>query len=133
MVINIIIVILKTGGCPMCNLSNGELLIKNCLEKLNIKYKPQYGFGDLKYKKSLKFDFGIIDDEGKLQYLIEYNGKQHYEYIEFFHRNLENLELYKLKDKIKMEYCLKNNIELIIIKYDQYNKINEILDVKFSP
>ena len=120
----------KTGGCPICNLSNGELLIKNSLNKLNIKYKTQYGFKDLKYVKSLRFDFGIIDDDGKLQYLIEYNGKQHYEYIEFFHRNLENLELYKLKDKIKKEYCAKNNIELIIIKYDQYEKINEILNAK---
>ncbi len=43
---------------------------------------------------------------------------------------MENLELYKLKDKIKMEYCQKNNIELIIIKYDQYEKINEILNAK---
>ena len=37
-----------------------------------------------------------------------------------------------IKDKIKMDYCNKNNIDLVIIKYDQYEKINEILNAKLG-
>ena len=86
----------------------------------------------MRYKNPLKFDFGILDDNNELLYLIEYNGIQHYEYIDFLHRNQENFESYKIKDKIKMDYCNKNNIDLVIIKYDQYEKINEILNAKLG-
>ena len=124
---------LQGNGCQLCGYSSkGELKIKNILNENKIKYIPQYGFDNLKFKKPLKFDFGIIDNKDNLLYLIEYNGIQHYQYIDFLHRTEENFELYKLKDKIKMEYCLNNNIELIIVKYDQYEKINEILNAKLS-
>lgn len=124
---------LQGNGCKLCGyLSKGELKIKNILEENKIKYIPQYGFCDLKYKNPLKFDFGILNQENDLKYLIEYNGIQHYQYINFLHRSENNFELYKIKDKLKIEYCEKNNIELIIIKYDQYEKIAEILNVKFT-
>ena len=106
--------------------------IKEILDINNIIYISQYGFKNLRYKNPLKFDFGIINNTNELLYLIEYNGIQHYKYIDFLHRNQENFEAYKLKDKIKMEYCTKNNIELIIIKYDEYEKINDILNAKLS-
>ena len=124
---------LQGNGCKLCgNPSKGELVIKNTFDNIKIVYITQYGFNDLRYKKPLKFDFAIFDNNGILICLVEYNGIQHYQYIDFFHRNQENFEIYKLKDKIKMEYCNKKNIKLIIIKYDQLKKINEILDAEFK-
>jgi len=40
----------------------------------------------------------------------------------------ENLEKTKNKDKIKTDYCLNNNINLLRIPYWDKDKIDEILD-----
>ncbi len=121
---------LSGHGCTICKSSKGELKIRSILKENNIKYISEYTFKDLKYKYVLRFDFGIIDDNGNLLYLIEFNGIQHYEYIEFFHRNNEGFEKYQLKDKMKSDYCIKKGIKLLIIKFDDniYNKIEIILN-----
>ena len=36
-----------------------------------------------------------------------------------------------LKDKIKKEYCINNNIPLLVIKYDAIKKIPQILNEYF--
>jgi len=56
---------------------------------------------------------------------IEYDGEQHFnEYGKDFF-NAENLEIRKLRDSIKNDYCQKNNIQLIRISYKE--NINEKL------
>ena len=102
----------------MCKKSKGELKIENLLKENNIKYKPQYSFTDLKHKDFLKFDFGILNEDGSLSHLIEYNGKQHYIYNNYFHKTIENFNDSQLKDRLKQDYCIKNNIPLYIIRYD---------------
>lgn len=119
---------LNGQGCPKCNSSKGELQIESILKENNIKYKPQYSFSDLKYKRGLLFDFGVLDENGNLLYLIEYNGKQHYEFIDYLHKTEEKFEIQKVRDKLKENYCKVNNIPLIIIKYNE--NINEKL-IKF--
>lgn len=106
-------------GCPGCHGSIGELLVENLLIKNNIKYKPQYSFPDLKYRRCLLFDFGILNDKEELIGLLEYNGIQHYEFVKHMHQNQEGFEIYKFKDKLKQDYCIKNNIPLYIIRYDE--------------
>ena len=116
-------------GCPKCsNKSKGEITILDYLIKNNIKYKSQYTFDDLKYKKPLKFDFGILDNNNKLLYLIEYNGIQHYEHIKFYHKTEEDFELSKYKDNLKINYCSRNNLNLLMIKYNEpiEEKLNKI-------
>jgi hypothetical protein len=91
-----------------------KFLIEN-----NIKYKPQYSFPDLKYKRCLFFDFGLFNKDGNLIGLLEYNGIQHYEFVKHMHQNKNGFELYKFKDKLKQEYYQKNNIPLYKIRYDE--------------
>jgi hypothetical protein len=54
---------------------------------------------------------------------IEYNGPQHYKYIEFYHKDPENFEKQKTRDLLKEGYCDIFAIELISIpnlqKYDE--------------
>ena len=90
-------------------------MIKIILEKYNIEFIQQYSFDDCKYKNKLKFDFAVIKD-GKVFYLIEYDGKQHFEPIEFFGGIKSFIETLK-RDKIKNEYCENNNIPLLRLKY----------------
>ena len=78
----------------------------------------------------MRFDFAIIKDK-ELICLIEYQGKQHYDSLDFF--GGENaLKKQKKYDDLKREYCRNNNIKLIEIPYWDYNKINaEYLLQKF--
>jgi hypothetical protein len=52
---------------------------------------------------------------------IEYDGEQHYKPIKFFGGESSLLKQ-KIKDKIKEEYCVNNQINLIRIKHNDHVK-----------
>lgn len=69
--------------------------------------------------------------------IIEYNGAQHYEYNNFFHRNNKNNFLkQKKRDRWLKQYCKNNKINLIIIDGREYKNdmiyafLNEMLLTK---
>lgn len=49
---------------------------------------------------------------------FEYNGKQHYEYPNSFHKNEEEFQSLLRRDKFKAERCEELGIKLITIPYD---------------
>ena len=111
-------------GCPKCNESKGEKEIRNFLIKNNIKYESQKKFKDCKNISYLKFDFYLPE----LNTCIEYDGEQHFMIKEYWGGEKEFTKIQE-RDKIKNEYCMKNNIHLLRIKYDdnildELNKIN---------
>jgi hypothetical protein len=54
----------------------------------------------------------------QLQLAVEYNGKQHYEYIPFFHNNSkDNFRTQQYRDLMTKDLCVKNNIHLIEVPY----------------
>ena len=114
---------IKGQGCPFCIESNGEKQIKNILNEKNIKYIRQKTFEDCVDKYKLRFDFYLPD----FNTCVEYDGKQHYEPIEYFGGE-EKFQLVKKHDNIKNLYCNKNNIRIIRIKYNQNieKKLNNI-------
>ena len=118
-----------TTNCG-CKRSRGETKIKELLIQNNILFKQEYTFPDLLGKASgyLRFDFAILDPNEQLQYLIEYDGIQHFD-KKCFGKSEEEFELLKYHDLLKNEYCLKNNIPLIRIRYSQLSKltINDLL------
>ena len=120
--------------CPECysnSISGGEKQIRKYLKDNNIDFKDQYSFKDCKYKHKLRFDFAIFENE-KLKFLIEYNGKQHYEPIKLFGGE-DNFDKVKTRDNIKKEFCKNNNIELIEISYKfKGKKLLEKLDKIFK-
>lgn len=116
---------LSGNGCITCINSSGENFIRQFLIKNNISFIPQKRFNNCRYKNPLIFDFYLPE----LNTCIEYNGKQHYKCIEYFGGD-NVLKLQQIKDKIKIEYCYKNNIPLLIIKYDE--DIKEKLNNHFN-
>jgi hypothetical protein len=108
------------NGCPKCKMSKGEIKVMNFLEQNKIEYKIEKTFKDCKNKIALPFDFYLP----KYNVCIEFQGKQHYEKEEFFGGETA-LEYTKNNDRIKKEFCKKNKIKLIRIKYNK--NINEIL------
>lgn len=120
----------STTSCGCLKQSSGEKMIKNFLEENNIDYVPQYSFDDCVYENKLKFDFAITKNNSVLC-LIEYNGKQHYEPIDFFGGE-KNFKKQQERDKIKINYCKNNNIPLHIIPYtytneEVINKLSQII------
>jgi hypothetical protein len=112
-------------GCPKCAESHGEQKIRVFLEKANIKYEKEKRFLNCKYKYPLAFDFFIPSEN----LCIEYQGQQHYEPFKKW-GGKEIFELQKIRDQIKIDYCEKQNIELLCIKYDE--KVEQILKTRFK-
>lgn len=116
------------GNKTFTNLSRGEYAISEFLKYKDQDFLYQVRFSDCKYKYSLPFDFGIRDEEGKIKALIEYDGEQHFRTVETWGGE-ETLENIQKRDAIKNEYCIKKNIPLLRIKYDDqfFKLIDEFL------
>ena len=95
--------------------SAGEEYIENLLKDLNVEFIPQYTFDDCKLKYVLRFDFAIFEN-GKFLGLIEYDGKQHFEPIEFFGGE-DGFQKTQQRDKIKNTYCTSHDLSLIRLPY----------------
>lgn len=108
--------------CPECNESKGERMVANVLSNKKIIFERQKTFDDCVGKKyKLPFDFYLVD----YNILVEYDGEQHFKPKSFHRCSVENAEksfnALQKNDKIKDEYCEKNNIKLIRIPYTVQN------------
>jgi hypothetical protein len=116
-------------GCPICKESKGEKLITKYLSENNIKYERQFTFETCRYKNKLPFDFGVF--VRNVLYLIEFQGRQHYE-EGVFGSKIDDaktiLRTVKKRDKIKYNFCKKNNIPLIVIPYWEKDDISNLLN-----
>lgn len=110
--------------CPHCNSPKGELIINKILKLLNIKYEPQKKFNNLKDTQPLSYDFYIPDQN----ILIEYQGQQHYEPIDYF-GGVNQFKIQQKHDKLKSDYAKKHNYNLIAVPYteDTLSKIKKYL------
>lgn len=128
---------LKGCGCPKCARDNtapskGEALIMKFLDKHNIKYHFQYEITTKHLARNsniIRVDFALKRN-GHI-YIIEYNGKQHYKYIPFFHSGgIIDFEKQQNRDNLLRNLCNthKDKITLIEIKYDmQDEEIKQLL------
>lgn len=98
--------------------SKAEIEIENILKENGIGYIMEYRFKECRYKRMLPFDFYLP----KYNLLIEYDGEFHYKNIP-----IANLELQKKRDNIKNEFCKENNINLLRIKYSEFDNIKNII------
>lgn len=115
-----------TKYCPLCNVSNGENKIQDFLIENNVLYIQQYKFDDCRNILPLPFDFAIFNDKNELYCVCEFNGKQHYEPIEYF-GGIKTFKTQQKRDNIKRKYCKNNNIKLVEIPYWDYDNIESIL------
>ena len=72
--------LLSGKGCPICKSSYGEKTIERFLQKHNIKYCVQYRFNDCRHQRPLPFDFYLPE----FNMCIEFQGRQHYEAVDYF-------------------------------------------------
>ena len=69
----------------------------------------------------------------QLKIIVEAHGKQHYQYVQHFHKNWKGFIESKKRDEKKAEWCKINNITLIICSYwEKKNVWKERLQLSFS-
>lgn len=90
-------------------------------ELLKELYKGYYVYEEMKLPGSRKpnmqsvlyLDFYIPSfDLG-----IEVHGQQHYEFSQFFHKTKAGFVQSQIRDRVKLEWCEANNIDLVVLKY----------------
>ena len=105
--------------------SVGEIRIYNVLEDAGLPFEEEYEFPDLisSSGRHLRFDFAVFNDDGSLDFLIEFQGKQHYNAVGKY-GGYRGLKKQKYNDVQKRKYCLKHGIRLVTIPYYDENKIS---------
>ena len=101
---------LKNGDTQSCGCnssSKGEKIIEKILKENNVHYEKEKIFSKL---GKMRFDF-YVDNK----YIIEFDGKQHFNNNGYFE---SQQEIHK-RDLLKNKYCFDNNILIIrIIQWD---------------
>lgn len=61
--------------------SRGEIRIEEILQMAGADFQEEYIVAGLNSSngRPLRFDFAVFDDDGNIDFLIEYQGIQHYE------------------------------------------------------
>lgn len=119
-------------GCPDCanekraafSESKGEQVITEWLDRHNIGFVKQKTFDDCRDKMLLRYDFYLPGHN----ILIEFDGRQHYEFVKKFHGTQERFIKCQERDAIKTEYAKTNGIQLVRIKYSEEKEIDDILN-----
>jgi len=105
--------------------SRGEIKIAEILQDNGLNFVEEYSFPDLVTStgRALRFDFAVFDDEGALEFLIEFQGIQHYQPKGKF-GGKKGFGKQAYNDTRKRVYCYRNNIRLIAIPYWEEAHVN---------
>jgi Zn finger protein HypA/HybF involved in hydrogenase expression/very-short-patch-repair endonuclease len=74
-----------SSGCPRCRFSKGEKMCAEVLDQLGISYEIEY---KIRSCPTRRYDFMFVYNG--ISYLLEFDGKQHFEYNLFFHTDHDN-------------------------------------------
>ena len=98
--------------------SRGEIKICDILTAAGLNYIEEYSFPDLSSSsgRPLRFDFAVLDDDGDIDFLIEYQGIQHYQPKSKFGGSA-GLYKQRYNDEQKRKYCVEHGLTLIAIPY----------------
>lgn len=105
--------------------SRGELKIEDILRENGFSFEREYIFPDLVSSsgRPLRFDFAVFDDDGEVDFVIEYQGEQHYSSVAHF-GGRKGLYQQKYNDNLKRIYCARKGIPLVAIPYWLYEEID---------
>lgn len=87
-------------------------LIKTCYPTLQVLEEVPI---PLRKSQTLFMDFYLPLN----QKCIEVHGEQHYKFVAFYHKNIMGFAQHKKRDHEKMEWCEINNIEYIVLPFDE--------------
>lgn len=100
----------KNTWCPECKTNHGELITRGIF---NILFNENFEKRRPTWLNGLELD-GYCE---KLNLAFEYDGIQHFQFIEYFHKTQENFEKCLMRDKLKNILCKKRGVILIRIPF----------------
>lgn len=105
--------------------SRGEIKIEEILDEAGLIFEEEYIFPNLRSPngRPLRFDFVVFDDDGKIDFIIEYQGKQHYEASGKF-GGKKGFYQQQYNDNMKRRFCALHGFKLIEIPYSEENMIS---------
>lgn len=107
------------SNCPYCCIWDIQEKCRQAFENIfKIKFikKRFYCFKKVDGTKSKSFiEFDGYNEELKITF--EYQGYQHYQYPNRWHKTKTDFQKLRSKDLFKRQFCLENNIKLIIIPF----------------
>lgn len=101
---------------PIPKESIGEKICRNFLENTFKKPFPKCRPDWLKNPVTAN-NLELDCFSSELNLAVEYNGRQHYEFVPKFHKTKNDLYNQKYRDDIKKRLCYKNGVDLIIVSY----------------
>lgn len=110
-----------THSCGCLKQSYGEETIEAILKENNIIYiHDQALFKDLKLPSGGigRYDFILLNEQYHPYRLIEFDGQQHYEVIDYF-GGYEGLQKLQKNDETKNAYAKSHNLPLVRIPYTE--------------
>lgn len=107
------------------NASRGEIKIREILEEAGLSFTMEQSFEGLTSPNGhlLRFDFCVFDDDHNIDFLIEYQGKQHFEPSSKF-GGKRGFYQQQYNDNKKRRFCLLNDLKLIEIPYTEEYQID---------
>lgn len=130
-------------GCPGCKASKGETAVQMWLDAHNVVYTPQKTFDgciNTLTGRKLKYDFYIPE----YNTCIEFHGQQHYQAILIGNNDQANwtpqhhtraqlvFEDQQRRDQLKVQYCVDNDIKMLVIAYTEIKQIGSLLSKSFG-
>lgn len=112
--------------CQECGKSSGETAIKEYFLRNNITFIFKYRNKKCYDNGVLEFDFAVYKNSTFIG-IVEYDGKCHYRAKDIY-GYMDGLLEHQRRDKIKTDFCLKNNIPLLRIPYWEINHIDDLLE-----
>lgn len=107
----------KNSWCPICSSYKTERLCRELLEqKFGFEFKKKRFY----YIEQL-LEFDGYNEERRIAF--EYHGEQHYERNRMWHKTEQDFIAQKIRDDFKEQFCIENNIKLIIIPYTESNNL----------
>jgi hypothetical protein len=105
-------------GCPTCRSSKGELACGRYLDSIGIPYLREFIIANLDRKR---FDFLFAFEQR--EYLLEFDGEQHFKVMKHHHKTMNDLLDRKEIDILKTEKALDAGYFIIRIDYTQLDKV----------
>lgn len=96
--------------------SKGERNVIKFLKKLDWNVSSEVSYEDLYDANYLRFD--VEATKGDKSFLVEFDGRQHFEPIDIF-GGIQAFNITKKHDKMKDAYCKKKGLKLLRIRYDE--------------
>ena len=106
--------------------SRGEIKIEEILKEAGLPFQMEYSFPGLRSSSGrlLRFDFVVFDDDGQIDFIIEYQGKQHYEPSSKF-GGAKGFYQQQFNDNKKRRFCALHDLKLIEIPYTDEKLISD--------